>query len=105
MPDGEYSIAGLPVTVKDGKARTHEGAIAGSTLSLLDGVKNLASFTDITFNEALYHATVSPAKMLGIFDSVGSLDIGKTANMLVLDDELNVREVIFKGDSVKVTTD
>lgn len=103
MPDGEYSIAGLPVTVKDGKARTCEGAIAGSTLSLIDGVKNLAAFVGITFNEALYHATAAPAKMLGVFDKVGSLEIGKMANMLVLDKELNVREVIFKGDSVKVT--
>ena len=104
MPDGEYSIAGLPVTVKDGKARTHEGAIAGSTLSLIDGVKNLAAFTGITFTEALYHATAAPAKMLGIFDSVGSLEVGKIANMLVLDNELNVREVIFEGNSVKVDT-
>jgi N-acetylglucosamine-6-phosphate deacetylase len=104
MPDGEYSIAGLPVTVKDGKARTHEGAIAGSTLSLIDGVKNLALFAEISFETALYNATAAPAKMLGIFDTVGSLDVGKMANMLVLDNESNVREVIFKGDSVKVTT-
>ena len=104
MVDGEYSIGGLPVTVKDGKARTHDGAIAGSTLSLIDGVKNLAAFAGITFNEALYHATAAPAKMLGIFDKVGSLEVGKLANMLVLDNELNVREVIFEGDSVKVTT-
>lgn len=104
MADGEYSIAGLPVTVKDGKARTHGGAIAGSTLSLIDGVKNLAAFVNIPFEEALYHATASPAKMLGIFDSVGSLEVGKTANMLVLDNENNVREVIFKGNSVKGTT-
>ncbi len=101
MPDGEYSIAGLPVTVKDGKARTHEGAIAGSTLSLIDGVKNLAAFADISFAEALYNATAAPAKMLGIFDSVGSLEVGKTANMLLLDNENNVREVIFKGECVK----
>ncbi len=100
MPDGEYSIAGLPVTVKDGKARTHEGAIAGSTLTLIDGVKNLANFADIPFEMALYNATVAPAKMLGIFDSVGSLEVGKTANMLVLDKELNVLEVILKGEKI-----
>lgn len=104
MADGEYSIAGLPVIVKDGKARTVEGAIAGSTLSLIDGVKNLAAFAGITFADALYHATAAPAKMLGVFDSVGSLEVGKAANMLVLDKELNVLEVIFKGDSVKATT-
>ena len=100
MPDGEYSIAGLPVTVKDGKARTHEGAIAGSTLSLIDGVKNLAAFAEIPFSEALYHATVAPAKMLGVFDTVGSLEAGKIANMIIFDNELNVREVIFEGQKI-----
>ena len=100
MPDGEYSIAGLPVTVKDGKARTHEGAIAGSTLTLIDGVKNLAAFAKIPFESALYCATAAPAKLLGIFDSVGSLEAGKIANMLVLDNELNVREVIFEGQKI-----
>lgn len=104
MPDGEYSIAGLSVTVNGGQARTHEGAIAGSTLSLIDGVKNLARFADVSFESALYNATVAPAKMLGIFNEVGSLEAGKTANMLVLDEETNVREVIFKGNSVKVTS-
>ena len=100
MADGEYSIAGLPVIVKDGKARTVEGAIAGSTLTLIDGVKNLAAFAEIPFVEAIYCATSAPAKMLGIFDSVGSLDAGKIANMLILDNELNVREVIFEGKKI-----
>ena len=100
MADGEYSIAGLPVTVKDGKARTHEGAIAGSTLTLIDGVKNLAEFADISFETAVYNATAAPAKMLGVFDRVGSIEKGKIANMLVLDNELNVREVIFEGKKI-----
>lgn len=100
MPDGEYSIAGLPVTVKDGKARTHEGAIAGSTLELIDGVKNLASFADISFAEALYNATMAPAKMIGVDGIVGSIEEGKTANMLVLDREYNVKEVIFRGEKI-----
>ena len=100
MADGEYSIAGLPVTVKDGKARTHEGAIAGSTLTLIDGVKNLSAFANIPFEAALYNATVAPAKMLGVFDEMGSIEKSKKANMLILDNELNVREVIFEGQKI-----
>ena len=64
------------------------------------GVKNLSAFANIPFGDALYHATISPAKMLGVFDSVGSLEVGKFANMLVLDKELNVHEVIFKGEKI-----
>lgn len=99
-PDGEYSIAGLPVTVKDGKARTHEGAIAGSTLELIDGVKNLARFAGIPFGEALYNATMSPALMVGIADRAGSIEIGKLANLIVLDEEYNVKGVIFRGNNI-----
>lgn len=100
MPDGEYSIAGLPVTVKDGKARTHEGAIAGSTLSLIDGVKNLAAFADIPFAEALFCATASPAKMIGAYGEIGSIDEGKIANMIILDEDNNAKEVIFQGRKI-----
>lgn len=97
MPDGEYSIAGLPVTVKDGQARTVEGAIAGSTLTLIDGVKNLSRFACISFEDALYCATASPAKMLGAYGEIGSIDEGKRANMIILDEDNNVSGVIFRG--------
>ncbi len=97
-PDGEYSIAGLPVTVKDGKARTHEGAIAGSTLDLLDGVKNLASFAEIPFAEALYHATAAPAKMAQLDGTVGSIEVGKKADLLILNESFDLQKVIFEGE-------
>lgn len=100
MSDGEFTIAGLTVFVKDGKARLADGTIAGSTITLIDGVKNLASFAKITFAEALYCATASPAKMIGAYDVIGSIDVGKRANMLVLDEEYNVKEVIFHGRKI-----
>lgn len=98
--DGEYTIAGMPVTVLNGKARTHDGAIAGSTLSLLDGVKNLASFAHISFEEAVYSATEAPARAVGIFDTVGSIDEGKRADMLLLDKHLQISRIICGGKQV-----
>lgn len=85
--DGEYSIAGMKVIVKDGKALTTDGALAGSTLSLLDGVKNLAKFADIPFANALRCATYTPARMVGIEDKVGSLSVGKKADILFAEDK------------------
>ena len=84
--DGEYSIAGMKVIVKDGKALTTDGALAGSTLSLLDGVKNLAKFADIPFAIALRCATYTPACMVNIHDKVGSLEVGKQADILFAED-------------------
>ena len=95
--DGEYSIAGMPVTVKDGKAVTHDGAIAGSTLHLLDGVKNLSAFADIPFEHALYCATAAPAKAIGLEDVIGELAVGKRADMLLLDADYNFCRVFCGG--------
>ena len=95
--DGEYSIAGMPVTVKDGKAVTHDGAIAGSTLHLLDGVKNLAAFAGIPFEHALYAATAAPAKAMGLDGMIGEISVGKRADMLLLDADYNVCRVFCGG--------
>lgn len=95
--DGEYSIAGCRVIVKDGKATTPDGTIAGSTLNMLDAVKNLIEFAGATVGDAIACATKNPAMMLGIYDKVGSIEKGKTANLLVLDDSLAICKVIYNG--------
>lgn len=93
--DGNYSIAGMPVIVKDGKAYTTDGAIAGSTLSLIDGVKNLVKFCGARFEDAVKCASENPAKMVGIFDDVGSIKTGKRADMLLLNAESYDIELII----------
>jgi hypothetical protein len=100
--DGEYSIAGMPVTVKNGRAMTHDGAIAGSTLHLLDGVKNLAAFANIPFEQALYSATAAPAKAMGLDAEIGSLECGKRSDMLLLDTDLNVTDVWCGGKKMQL---
>lgn len=97
-PDGSYAIAGQPVQVQNGKAVTADGALAGSTLNLWDGVKNLMAFADIPFGEAVACATVNPARMVGIDGTVGSIEVGKRANMLLIDDGMNISTVIYNGE-------
>ncbi len=80
-PDGEYSIAGQPVIVKDSIARTLEGALAGSTLSMPTAINNLVKFAGATYEEAIRCATLNPASMLGIDKYVGSLSVGKFADL------------------------
>ena len=103
--DGHYRIAGMDVIVRDGKAVTVDGAIAGSTLSLLDGVRHLAKFCGISFGHALRCATLNPARMVGIDGDVGSLAVGKRADMLILsereDDSLvRLKAVIKNGEFI-----
>ena len=96
-PDGEYSIAGNPVTVKDGKARTHDGAIAGSTLSMWEAVQNLCSFAGATLEDAVYAATMAPAREAGLDTLVGSIEVNKRADLLILEDEGTIGRIMCGG--------
>jgi N-acetylglucosamine-6-phosphate deacetylase len=82
--DGNYMIAGMKVVVKNGIARTESGALAGSTLSLFEGLTNLMRFCSITLEEALPAVTANPAKQVSIYDRYGSIDIGKSADLIIL---------------------
>ena len=99
-PDGDgYSICGNAVTVKDGIARTADGALAGSTLTLDRAVNNLIDFCGIPLTEAILCATENPARQMGVFDRLGSVDIGKTADLLFLHngERLNIKNIIIRG--------
>lgn len=81
-PDGEYFIAGNPAIVKNGIARTPDGALAGSTLSMRKAVENLSAFCGIPLTDAIVCATVNPAAEVGLSDQVGTLAPGKRADFL-----------------------
>ncbi len=85
MPDGKYSVAGAAVTVKDGRAVSEDGAIAGSTAALIDCVKYYASYTSATFADAAMAASLNPARMYGIDGAGGSIAVGAEAEFITLD--------------------
>ncbi len=102
-PDGEYEIAGNPVTVKDGIARTAGGNLAGSTLSLIEGVENLAEFADIPIEDALICATLTPARAVGLDHTVGKLAVGNRADFIigsVAGKKISIDQVFVAGDAV-----
>jgi len=101
--DGEYSIAGNLVYVRNGIARTESGALAGSTLDLFDGMKNLMRFCDIPLSQAIPTVTSNPCRMIGVYDKYGSIDVGKSADMIVLtkEKEINIDKVILRGNLIQ----
>ncbi len=100
-PNGMYSIAGQQVELKNGRAQTLYGALAGSTLNLWQGVKNLMRFADTDLAAAVLCATRNPAQMTGIYNCIGSIEQGKRADLLLVDGELNIQTVICQGETVK----
>lgn len=98
LSDGEYSLGGQPVTVRGNQARLADGTLAGSATNLMDCMRFLVRNVDIPLGTAVKCATVNPAKSIGIYETVGSLDAGKAADILLLDEDLKIVHMIHGGD-------
>ena len=92
MENGEYELGGQKVFMKDRKATLADGTIAGSATCLYDCMKIAMSF-DIPEADAIFSATRNPAKSIGVYDRVGSISVGKEADMLLVDDEYHLKQV------------
>jgi N-acetylglucosamine-6-phosphate deacetylase len=96
MPDGKYMLGEMEVTVSGGVCRNSEGKLAGSALTLDRSLRNIVKL-GIPLGDALRMLTLNPAKLLGIEFKKGSLRAGADADIVLLDDALNVTRVYTRG--------
>ena len=97
MPDGQYTLGGLLVTVHLGEARLADGTLAGSTLTVDRAVANIMAAAEIPLNDALTMATRTPARAIGLGARKGAIAPGLDADLIALDDDLRVRLTIVGG--------
>lgn len=100
MPDGEYSLGGQPIIVKNGAARLQDGTLAGSVLNLNRALYNFYKNTDCELFEVFRMASMNPAIELGIMDRKGSIAEGKDADFFLMDGDFNVKATYVKGKRV-----
>ena len=103
--DGRYRLGRLDVDVRDGMATLAEGgSLAGSTLTMDAAYRNAvaAGLDDVVASRA---ASANPARLLGIDDEVGTIEVGKRADLVVLDDAAEVVAVIAAGEVVSGSLD
>lgn len=95
---GEYELGGQMTFVKKGYkvAKLEDGTIAASITNVFDEFKNLLSF-GVDFKSALKACTINPAKAINEDKNIGSISVGKCADLIVADDELNIKEVYING--------
>jgi len=98
LGDGTYRLGGVPVVVRDGIARREDGVLAGSTLTMIEAVRNLVAL-GAPLAGALSAASEVPARIAGR-DDLGKLEPGAVADVVVLDDRLEVERVLVAGTDV-----
>ena len=102
MGDGVYTLGGLEVNVS-GKYATlvSDGALAGSVTNLFDCMKTAVKKMGIPLETAVACATMNPAKSLGEYDKYGSITVGKKANIVLMDSELEIQAVLKDGRKIR----
>jgi len=97
LPEGRYIYNGKEYESKNGAARYLDGTLIGSTMSLGTIAVKFMEFTGCTFETAIDTVTTIPAKLLGIDDRKGSLEPGKDADIVLLDDDYSVYATFVEG--------
>lgn len=96
LTDGDYTLGGQPVHVKGNLATLADGTIAGSATNLFDCMRNVVRM-GIPLGSAVKCAALNPARSIGIDDRYGSLVPGKTANILLLNSNLEIQTILYEG--------
>ena len=100
MPDGEYDLGGQPIFLNGIECRLADGTIAGSVLKLNHAVRNVLANTTLPVNEVFKMASLNPATSIHAADRIGSLEEGKDADIIIVDNEINVLRTIKKGRTI-----
>jgi len=100
MPDGEYALGKQRIIVKDGVSRLESGDFAGSTLTMDRAVRNMMKLVGTPLQTAVKMTTMNPAVVINVDENKGSLEPGKDADIVIIDDEINVHMTIVKGNIV-----
>lgn len=97
LEDGKYELGGQDVYVKDGVARLEDGTLGGSTLTLKKAVYNMVNLVGVPIEDAVRMASLNAAKAIGMDGIKGSIEIGKDADLIMFDEDINIIMAMVKG--------
>ena len=100
LPDGEYMLDERSIHIQNGAVRLTDGTLAGSVLTMEHALQNVCSATGSPLEEMWITSSLNAARAIGISSQKGSLEVGKDADLVLLDESFNVRLTIVEGETV-----
>jgi len=98
-PQNSFMLQGRKITVRDGMCVDEHGTLTGSALDMASAVRNTVEMLGVDLAEAVRMASLYPATFLGIGHELGRIAAGYRANLVLADEQLNVRETWIDGVS------
>jgi N-acetylglucosamine-6-phosphate deacetylase len=102
LAPGNYKLYDYDITVADGAVRLANGTLAGSVLTMAGAVRNMVELAGLPLERVVPLAAEVPARIAGIGDRKGRIEIGYDADLVVLSHKLEVERVIARGEDVAV---
>ncbi|MGX3066086.1 N-acetylglucosamine-6-phosphate deacetylase [Ursidibacter arcticus] len=93
-----FIFVGKKVLYKDGKCIDEFGSLGGAAVTMIESIRNVIQHTDISLEEAIRMCTLYPAKAIHVDDHLGSIEVGKIANVAVFDNQFNVLGTAVNGE-------
>ncbi|ASF41441.1 N-acetylglucosamine-6-phosphate deacetylase [Halobacillus halophilus] len=98
LPEGTYDLGGQQVDVKGGEARLGDGTLAGSVLTLQKALKNMRQHTELPWEDLVRITSLNAAEQLGLDERKGKIEKGKDADLVLLDENLEVVTTVCNGE-------
>jgi N-acetylglucosamine-6-phosphate deacetylase len=93
----QFNFVGTQVYYKEGKCVGEDGTLGGSAVTMIESIANCVKHVGITLDEAIRMATIYPAKAISVDDKLGSIQVGKIANLAIFNDDFNVTATVVNG--------
>ncbi|HHU19782.1 MAG TPA: N-acetylglucosamine-6-phosphate deacetylase [Bacilli bacterium] len=100
LEPGDYELGGQPVVVTEDRVLLSDGTLAGSILRMIDGAKQFFAMPSVSIHDIILMASINPAKQVGVFKQKGSIEVGKDADLLLVDDDFDLKLTLKKGEIV-----
>lgn len=97
LADGEYTLGGQPIFVRGIECRLKDGTIAGSVLKMNDAVRNFREHAGVSMAQAVRAASLNAAASAGVEAHKGSLEVGKDADIVLMDEACRVQRTLVRG--------
>ncbi|MFH5834749.1 N-acetylglucosamine-6-phosphate deacetylase [Proteiniclasticum sp. C24MP] len=98
LPDGQYTLGVNDIVVTEGDAKLTDGVTrAGSTLTMIQALKNIMAYTGRDLTEVSKLLSENPAKLIGVFERKGSIDLGKDADLIIISPQTDVIDTFVGG--------
>lgn len=101
MKDGEYSLGGQKVIVKNSEARLENGVLAGSVLTIDKAIKNVKNNLNINLNEIIKLVTINPSKVCNLHLSKGLIKENYDADLVLFDENINIKHIFVNGKKIE----